>query len=82
MEKPEEKPGKWACKKCGGKMRVVLSRVVNEDFNIGKDGEPAGECLRKIQGEADAGNYYCSKCKAWYDDGVELSDVAEWKEGD
>ena len=26
--------GYWKCKKCGGKIRVTLSRVVNTDYNM------------------------------------------------
>lgn len=79
---PRERKGKWTCKKCGGKMRISVSRVVNEDFNISKDGEPIGKCLKKLRGEVEADNYYCSKCGTWYDSGMELSDIADWEEGD
>lgn len=39
---------------------------MNEDFNISKDGEPIGKCLKKLRGEVEADNYYCSKCGTWY----------------
>lgn len=73
--------GKWICKKCGGKMKISLTRVVNSDYNIDENGNPIGKCLRKMEGEVVADNLYCSKCETRYEsEEFELKDVAEWQE--
>lgn len=73
--------GYWKCKECGGKIRVTYSRVVNTDYNIDKNGNPIGKCLRKLEGEIDAENFFCQKCGKWLDSyGVSLEDIAEWEE--
>ncbi len=73
--------GKWICKKCGGRMKISLTRVVNSDYNIDENGNPIGKCLRKIEGEVVADNLYCPKCETWYEsEEFELKDIAEWQE--
>ena len=73
--------GYWKCKKCGGKIRVVFSRVVNTDYNIDKNGNPIGKCLRKLEGEIEAENFFCKKCGQYLDSyGTSLKQIAEWME--
>lgn len=73
--------GDWKCKKCGGKIRISLTRFMSSDYNIDKKGNPIGKCLSKLEGETIADNLYCSKCGAWYEsEEFELEDIAEWME--
>lgn len=73
--------GYWKCKKCGGKIRVTLSRVVNTDYNIDENGNPIGKCLRKLEGEIDGENFFCQKCGEWFDSyEVSPEDIGEWVE--
>ena len=71
----------WKHKNCGGKLRVVVSRMESSDFNIDKTGNPTGKCLRKTIGEVEGENFYCTKCGEYYDSyGRDIESIAEWEE--
>lgn len=73
--------GDWKCKKCGGKIRISLTRVMSSDYNIDKKGNPIGKCLKKTEGGVEAENFYCSKCGEKLDSyRFRLEDIAEWRE--
>lgn len=67
----------WQCKKCGGKIRTLVTRSVSEVYNIEEDGFPIGKCLQRIKGEQVITSYYCSKCEYIYDPDSDIKDIAK-----
>lgn len=70
----------WICKECGGKMRIAVTSAITEDFNINKEGTSTGKCLKRSESEQWGDNYFCNKCNKFHESGVDIREIAYWKD--
>lgn len=50
----------WRCKVCDGVVRVEVT--CKKEFNISKEGEPTGKCLKTRKQEQSGISLFCTRC--------------------
>lgn len=70
----------WECKECGEEIVVILTRSYSNTHKIKKNGtEQKTPFLKDKSGETLGMNYTCTGCSEYFDNGIDLDDIATWR---
>lgn len=70
----------WECRKCGGTIQVIETRVYSNTYNIdSKDNFKGRTVYKDNTGEHIGSNYCCKKCGSYYETETPIESIAKVK---